>query len=137
MSPKLNCNQNDQIWPLHNWICQLKNRRSTQIALVEAFLSVAYRYINIIALGHSYIAYLLIEPNLPSRYRIGKKIANGAFGQLRLVKDLKTGEVRKNTFSFYSQATRLVFTFLLSFQFPFFLLSFIYFSPDPDPIPDV
>ena len=28
------------------------------------------------------------------RYRIGKKIANGAFGQLRLVKDLSNGEVR-------------------------------------------
>ena len=27
------------------------------------------------------------------RFRIGKKIANGAFGQLRLVKDLLTGEV--------------------------------------------
>ena len=29
------------------------------------------------------------------RYRIGKKIANGAFGQLRQVKDLQTGEVRQ------------------------------------------
>ena len=27
------------------------------------------------------------------RFRIGKKIANGAFGQLRVVKDLSTGEV--------------------------------------------
>ena len=27
------------------------------------------------------------------RFRIGKKIANGAFGQLRVVKDLATGEV--------------------------------------------
>ena len=37
LSPKLKCYQNYQIWPWYNWVCQLTNRRSVQIALALIF----------------------------------------------------------------------------------------------------
>ena len=42
----------------------------------------------------------MLWPWPASRFRIGKKIANGAFGQLRLVKDLVTGEVSGQVFHY-------------------------------------
>ena len=57
----------------------------------------------------------MLWPWPASRFRIGKKIANGAFGQLRLVKDLVTGEVS-------GQVILELFRFLLQFLSGYFLL---------------
>ena len=47
---------------------------------------------NFISLAHRTKKKEPAELIVGKRYKVGKKIANGAFGQLRLVKDIVTGE---------------------------------------------